>query len=160
MNRVVDLDVAYIPTPKPLVRQMLSLAQIRRGDTLYDLGAGDGRVLIEAAREFGANVVGVEIEPQRVARIMQRLESTGVEAKVIQADFMDVDVSPADVVTIYLSDSVNSAIAAKLRNELKDGARVVSLDYELPGFTTEKVITATAGGLERKLFLYKIRKRT
>jgi predicted RNA methylase len=130
---LVDLDVAYIPTPKPIVRQMLSLAQIRRGDTLYDLGAGDGRVLIEAAREFGANVVGVEIEPQRVARIKQRLESTGVEAKVIQADFMDIDVSPADVVTIYLSDSVNSAIASKLQNELRGGARIVSLDYELPG---------------------------
>jgi predicted RNA methylase len=157
---VVDLDVAYIPTPKSIVHQMLSLAQIRRGETIYDLGAGDGRILIEAARKFGAKVVGIEIDPERVSRIQERVKSTGIEAQVIQADFMDVDVSPADAVIIYLSDSVNSKLAPKLKQELKEGARIVSLDYELPGFTPEKVAIGSSGGLERKLFLYKVSKPT
>ncbi|MGA2462026.1 MAG: class I SAM-dependent methyltransferase [Candidatus Bathyarchaeia archaeon] len=157
---MVDLDVAYIPTPKSIVHQMLSLAQIRRGETIYDLGAGDGRILIEAARKFGAKVVGIEIDPERVSRIQERVKSTGIEAQVIQADFMDVDVSPADAVIIYLSDSVNSKLAPKLKQELKEGARIVSLDYELPGFTPEKVAIGSSGGLERKLFLYKVSKPT
>jgi len=139
---------------------MLSLAQIRRGETIYDLGAGDGRILIEAARKFGAKVVGIEIDPERVSRIQERVKSTGIEAQVIQADFMDVDVSPADAVIIYLSDSVNSKLAPKLKQELKEGARIVSLDYELPGFTPEKVAIGSSGGLERKLFLYKVSKPT
>jgi predicted RNA methylase len=157
---VVDLDVAYIPTPKSIVHQMLSLAQIRRGETVYDLGAGDGRILVEAARKFGAKVVGIEIDPERVSRIRERVKSTGIEAHVIQADFMDVDVSPADAVIIYLSESVNSKLAPKLKQELKEGARIVSLDYELPGFTPEKVRMGRSGGLERKLFLYKVSKPT
>jgi len=155
---VVDLDVAYIPTPKPIVHQMLSLARIHRGETLYDLGAGDGRILVEAARRFGAKVVGIEIDPDRVSRIKERLKSTGIEAQVIQADFMGIDLSPADVVIIYLSDSVNSKIAPKLRQELRNGARIVSLDYELPGFIPDKATTGRSGGLERKLFLYKVSK--
>jgi len=157
---MVDLDVAYIPTPKSIVHQMLSLAQIRRGETIYDLGAGDGRILVEAARKFGAKVVGIEIDPERVSRIRERVKSTGIEAQVIQADFMGVDVSPADAVIIYLSDSVNSKLAPKLKQELKEGARIVSLDYELPGFTPEKVAMGRSGSLERKLFLYKIPKPT
>jgi len=137
---------------------MLSLARIRRGETLYDLGAGDGRILVEAARAFGAKVVGVEIDPERVSRIKERLKSTGIEAQVIQADFMGIDLSQADIVIIYLSNSVNSKIAPKLRRELKNGARIVSLDYELPGFKPDKATTGRSGGLERKLFLYKVSK--
>jgi len=139
---------------------MLSLARIRRGETIYDLGAGDGRILVEAARRFGAKVVGIEIDPERVSRIRERVKSTGIEAHVIQADFMDVDVSPADAVIIYLSESVNSKLAPKLKQELKEGARIVSLDYELPGFTPEKVGMVRSSGLERKLFLYKVSKPT
>lgn len=69
MTTVVDLDVAYVPTPKTIVRQMLLLAGLRRGETLFDLGAGDGRVLIEAARRFGVKAIGIEIDPERVSRI-------------------------------------------------------------------------------------------
>ena len=152
---MVDLDVVYIPTPKNIVRQMLSLAGLRKGENLYDLGAGDGRILVEAVRGFGAKGIGVEIDPERIQRLRERLQSTGVTANVIQEDLMSVDVSPADVIAIYLSDSVNKKLAKKLERELKAGTRVVSLDYAIPGWRSEKEVSVNSGGLERKLFLYR-----
>jgi precorrin-6B methylase 2 len=134
---------------------MLQLAELRRGETIYDLGAGDGRVIIQAVREFGARAVGIEIDPARVSRIKQRLVSTGVEAEVVQGDFMQVDLSPADVVVLYLSDSVNTELAPKLRNELRPGTRVVSLDYLLPGWTPGRALDVRSGALTRKIFLYR-----
>jgi cyclopropane fatty-acyl-phospholipid synthase-like methyltransferase len=152
---VVDLDVAYVATPKNIVRQMLSLSGLRRGETLFDLGAGDGRILIEAARGFGARATGIEIDTQRVSRIKERLRSTGINAEIVQADLLDVDLSTADVVAMYLSESVNAKLAPKLRKELKAGSRVVSLDYILPGWVPEKEVTVK-GPPARKLFLYRV----
>ena len=151
---MTNLDVAYVPTPKVIVRQMLLLARLRRDELLYDLGAGDGRILIEAARGFGARCVGVEIDPLRIARLRERLEATQVRAEVIEGDLMNVDLSKADVVTIYLSNSVNSKLAPKLARELKPGSRVVSLDYVLPEWEHEKELTVKSTGLDRKLYLY------
>lgn len=144
----------YIPTPKIIVRQMLSLAGLRKNENLYDLGAGDGRILVEGVRGFGAKGTGVEIDPERIQRLRERLQSTGVTANVIQDDFMNVDLSPADVIAIYLSDSVNARLAKKLEHELRAGTRIVSLDYTLPGWKAEKEISVKSGGLDRKLFLY------
>jgi len=151
---LVDLDVVYIPTPRTIVRQMLSLAGLRKNENLYDLGAGDGRILVEGVRGFDAKATGIEIDPERIARLRERLQSTGVTATVIQADFMDVDLSPADVIAIYLSESVNARLAEKLEHELRAGTRIVSLDYTLPGWKPEKEISVKSGGLDRKLFLY------
>ena len=148
------MDVAYIPTPKNIVRQMLLLARLRQGELLYDLGAGDGRILIEGAREFGARCVGVEIDPERIVRLKERLTATKVEAKIIEGDLMHVDLSDADVVAIYLSDSVNARLAPKLSRELKPGARVISLDYTLPGWRLEKETSVTSAGLSRQIYLY------
>jgi len=153
---MADLDVAYVPTPKPIVREMLRLAQLRKGEALIDLGAGDGRIIIEAARGFGARATGIEVDPERVLRIKERLKSTRADAQLIQADFMNVDLSFADVVTIYLSDSANSKLAPKLNRELKAGTRIVSLDYALPGWVPEKELTVKSSGLARKVYLYKI----
>ena len=125
---MVNLDVAYVPTPKDIVRKMLRLAGVRRGEIVFDLGAGDGRFLIEAVRGFGAQAIGVEIDPERLARAKERLAATGTEAMVIEGDLMETDISSANVVAIYLSESVNATLASKLRSELKAGARVVSLD--------------------------------
>lgn len=152
---MVDLDVAYVPTPKDIVRKMLRLAQLRRGEMLFDLGAGDGRILIEAVRGFGAQAVGVEADPQRVIRLKERLAGTGVAAKVIQGDFMDTDLSTADVVAIYLSPSVNAKLAPKLKKELKKSARVVSLDYALPEWAQGREFPVESGGISRKIYLYK-----
>ena len=151
---MTNLDVAYIPTPKNIVRQMLLLARLRRGEILYDLGAGDGRILIEAARGFGARCVGVEIDHERVVRLRERLAATKVEATIIEGDLIEVDLSEADVIAIYLSESVNANLTPKFSRELKEGARVVSLDYSLPGLKFEKEVSVTSAGLTRQLYLY------
>ena len=153
---MVNLDVVYIPTPKNIVREMLKLAGVRRGELVYDLGAGDGRILVEATRRFGARSVGIEIDPERVSRINERLKSTGVAAEVIRADFMNIDLSRADVIAIYLSDSVNVRLGPKLARELKEGARVVSLDYVLPGWRVEKELEVESGGVRRTIYLYRV----
>ncbi len=157
VGTLVNLDVAYVPTPKGIVRRMLGMARVRRGETVFDLGAGDGRILIEAVRRFGARATGVEVDPERLARIRERLTATGTDATVIQGDFMEVNLSTADVIAIYLSASVNAKLASKLRNELKAGARVVSLDYVLPGWTLERELTVKSGGIARKLYLYRVK---
>jgi ubiquinone/menaquinone biosynthesis C-methylase UbiE len=151
---VVDLDVAYVPTPKDIVRRMLQLASLRRGETLFDLGAGDGRIIIEAVRRFGARAVGVEIDPERISRVRERLNATTTQAELIQASLFDVDLSSADVIAIYLSDSANAKLAPKLKAELKVGARVVSLDYMLPGWVPDRELVVNTSGITRKLYLY------
>jgi ubiquinone/menaquinone biosynthesis C-methylase UbiE len=153
---MTKIDVAYVPTPKDLVRRMLQLANLRRGETVFDLGAGDGRFIIEATRSFGAHAVGVEIDPERITRIRERLAATGTHADLIEADLFQVDLSSADVIVIYLSDSVNAKLATKLDTELKKGARVVSLDYALPGWVADLELTVNTSGIERKLYLYKV----
>jgi len=153
---MVDLDVAFVPTPKRIVRAMLQLASLRRGETLFDLGAGDGRVIIEAARRFGAHAVGVEIDPGCISKIKERLTATGAKAELIEKDIFKVDLSSADVVAIYLSDSANAKLAPKLKTELRQGARVVSLDYRLPGWALERELEVQASGISRKLYLYKV----
>lgn len=154
----MGFDVAYVPTPKVVVREMLRLAGLRKGETLVDLGAGDGRVLIEAAREFGAKPIGIEVDPERIARIKERLESTGVQAELIQDDFMKVNLSKADVIVMYLSDSANARLAQKLRRELNPGTRIVSLDYVLPGWVPDKESTAQSGRIQRRIYLYSVPK--
>ena len=153
---MVDLDVAYVPTPKDIVRRMLQLASLRRGETLFDLGAGDGRIIIEAVRRFGARAVGVEIDPERISRIRERLNATKTQAELIEANIFHVNLSSADVIAIYLSDSANAKIAPKMKAELKVGARVVSLDYMLPGWVPEREVEVNTSGITRKLYLYRI----
>jgi len=153
---VVDLDVAYVPTPKDIVRRMLQLASLRRGETLFDLGAGDGRIIIEAVRRFGARAVGVEIDPERISRIRERLNATMTQAELIEANLFHVDLSSADVIAIYLSDSANAKLAPKLKAELKVGARVVSLDYMLPGWVPERELEVNTSGITRRLYLYRL----
>ena len=153
---MVDLDVAYVPTPKDIVRRMLQLASLRRGETLFDLGAGDGRIIIEAVRRFGARAVGVEIDTERISRIRERLNATKTQAELIEANLFHVDLSSADVIAIYLSDSANAKLAPKLKAELKVGARVVSLDYMLPGWVPERELEVNTSGITRRLYLYRV----
>jgi 16S rRNA A1518/A1519 N6-dimethyltransferase RsmA/KsgA/DIM1 with predicted DNA glycosylase/AP lyase activity len=134
---------------------MLRLASLRRGETLFDLGAGDGRVIIEAARRFGANAIGVEIDPRCINRIKERLAATRTKAELIEADMFKVDLTSADVITIYLSASANAKLAPKLNTELKRGTRVVSLDYPLPGWLPKRELQVAASGIGRTIYLYK-----
>ena len=153
---MIGLDVAFVPTPKKIVRTMLELASLRRGETLLDLGAGDGRIIIEAVRSFGAHAIGVEVDPVRISRIKERLAATGIKAELVEADMFTTHLTPADVITIYLSPTANARLAPKLSAESVKGSRIVSLDYPLPEWKAQRELEVKASGIERKLYLYKV----
>jgi len=121
----------------PVVRRMLMLAEVKPGEIVYDLGCGDGRIVITAAKEFGAYGVGIEIRRDLALKAMKAVEEAGLtdRVKIINANFFDIDISEADVVTLYLTTTANMKIKPKLERELKPGARVVSHEYEIPGWT-------------------------
>lgn len=133
----------FVATPLPVVRRMLVLAELNPHEILYDLGSGDGRVVIMAAQEFGARAVGVELRDDLVRQAVNRIHELGLEGrvKIVQSDLFKVDLSQADVVTLYLTTSANERVKPKLESELKHGARVVSHDYEILGWKPLKVNT-------------------
>jgi len=126
----------YVSSPLPVVRQMLVLAELRKGETFFDLGAGDGRSVIMAAQEFGAKAVGIELREDLVKRALGTIAELGIEdnAQILQADFFNIDLRTANVVFLYLTTSANEKVKSKLESELKPGARVVSHDYEILGW--------------------------
>jgi trans-aconitate methyltransferase len=121
-------DVRFEPTPQHIVRGMLELAGVSRRDTLYDLGSGDGRVVITAARDFGARAVGIENDPERIAEAEERAREAGVgrRARFLQQDLFTTDVRPASVVTLFLLEEANLILRARLKRDLAPGARIVS----------------------------------
>ena len=126
----------WVPTPVSSVRQMLRLANVRPGETVYDLGSGDGRVLIIAAREFGARAVGVEIDPLKYlwTRAMIAMLGLSDRVTVYRANFFDVALGEADVITLYLLPKANARLLPKFERELKPGARVVAHVFALPAW--------------------------
>jgi tRNA A58 N-methylase Trm61 len=131
----------FVPTPVEVARQMLALADVKPGETVYDLGSGDGRLIIMAAQEFGANAVGVELREDLAKQALEKVSELHLEnrIKIVQQNFFDVDVSPANVVTLYLTTSANTKVKPKLESELKPGTRVVSHDYEIMGWKPLKI---------------------
>jgi len=130
----------YVATPMPVVRQMIILAELKPGENFYDLGAGDGRTVIMAAKDFGAKAVGVELREDLTKRTLNSIYELGLERKVeiLQKDIFNVDLSPADVVFLYLTTSANDKIKPKLESELRPGTRIVSHDYEILGWKPSK----------------------
>ena len=131
----------FVATPLPVVRQMLILAELKPGETFYDLGSGDGRAVIMAAKDFGARSVGVELREDLAKRALGNIQELGIEmkTKILQDDIFKVDLSQADVVFLYLTTSANEKIRPKLEAELKTGARIVSHDYEILGWQPSKI---------------------
>jgi precorrin-6B methylase 2 len=131
---------AWSPSKMRLVRNMLKMAELKPGETLMDLGAGDGRIIFTAAREFGAHAIGVEIDPIRNQYCKTRAVQLGLQDQVecIRANFFEIDMSNVDVVSFYLSQAAADKLAVKLKAELKPGARVVSNLRYLPGWEPEK----------------------
>lgn len=131
----------YVSTPLPVVRRMLALAELRPGEMFYDLGSGDGRTLIMAAQEFGAQAIGIELREDLVKRASSAVLQLDLDSKIkiVQDDFFKVDLSPADVVFLYLTTSANDKVKPKLEQELKPRVRIVSHDYEILGWTPFKV---------------------
>ena len=126
-----ELDTPYVPTPQVVVDRMLELAQLKAGETVIDLGSGDGRIMIEAASKYGARGFGVEIDPLLVKRSNENARLAGVADRVrfLQQDLFKTDFHEANVLTLYLLPDVNLALRPKILAELKPGARVVSNDY-------------------------------
>jgi cyclopropane fatty-acyl-phospholipid synthase-like methyltransferase len=127
-------DIHYVPTPDAVVSAMLEVAQVGPADVVYDLGSGDGRIVIQAARKYGARAVGIELDPDLNKKALKNAQKAGVADKVsfVRADFFKADLSEATVVTLFLSPNINARLESKLRRELKPGARIVSHRFPMP----------------------------
>jgi tRNA A58 N-methylase Trm61 len=131
----------FVPSPSPVVEYMLKLAGLRCGEVLFDMGSGDGRTVIMAAKTFGARGVGIELREDLAKKAMSNIHESGLDDRVtiLNDDMFNVNLSAADVVYLYLTTSANERIKPKLEKDLKKGARVVSHDYEVVGWRPEKV---------------------
>lgn len=137
------LDVPYVPTSQDVVDRMLSLAKVGKDDVLYDLGCGDGRIVVTAAKRHGARGTGIDLNPTRIAEAKQNAKQAGVENLVnfTVGDLFQADVSPASVVTLYLLPSVNLKLRPRLWQQLKVGTRVVSHDFDMgPDWPAQQVV--------------------
>jgi len=134
-------EVPYVPTPPEVVDRMLEIAQVKSGDVIYDLGSGDGRIIIQAAKRYGVKGVGIEID----ADLVQKAKDNAFKEKVEHLvefraeDALKVDVSPATVVTLYMLPEFNAKLRPIFDKELKPGTRVVSHDFEIQGWVPDKV---------------------
>jgi SAM-dependent methyltransferase len=126
-------DIHYVPTSGGVTDAMLKLAQVTPNDVVYDLGSGDGRIVIAAAKKYGARGVGIELDAELIKKATKNARKAGVADKVtfIQADLFKTDFSEATVVTLYLSNSINQRLASILQRQLKPGARIVSHRFDM-----------------------------
>ncbi len=128
-----DKIVPYVPTPQGVVDRMLELAQVKSGDVVYDLGSGDGRIVITAARKYGVRAIGFEIDPVRIRESRENIKKAGVGnlVEIRQQDIRTVDLSAASVLTMYLLPEVNLMIRPNIWKQMKPGSRVVSHDFDM-----------------------------
>lgn len=135
----------FVPTPMEVVENMLELAEVKKTDVVYDLGCGDGRIVVTAAEKYGARGVGVDYNIERINEARELAKEKKVEhlVKIIYQDVMKVDFSEATVVTLYLLESSNVLLQPNLEKYLKPGSRVVSHDFNMPGWTAKKVETVS-----------------
>jgi|WetSurSiteA1Bulk_404760.scaffolds.fasta_scaffold07881_3 ribosomal protein L11 methylase PrmA len=135
-------DVVYVGTAYDLISRMLQMAEVKKGDLVYDLGCGDGRMLILAAQKYGCRGVGYEIDPERVRAARENAERNHVEnlVKIVQADIFTVDLSKADVFPLYLLPEMNRKLLPQF-NKVKRGARIVCHNYDLDGIEADETVT-------------------
>ena len=160
-----ELDVPYVPTTEAAVKAMLKLADVKRTDIVYDLGCGDGRIVIAAAKEYGAHGVGIDINPQRVQEAKENAAKAGVTnlVRFEEKDLFDADIHEATVVTLFLLNSVNERLRPKLLKDLRPGTRVVSNTFGMGDWKPEKELMVgepvQGFSLSHKLFLWTIPQR-
>jgi SAM-dependent methyltransferase len=147
-------DVVFVPTPPEVVDAMLKTAKVSSKDLVYDLGCGDGRVVIAAAKQFGARGVGVDIDPVRIKEARANAQAAGVadRVKFVEGDLFETDLRPATVVTLYLLETLNQKLQPKLVTELRPGTRIVSHAFGMGPWTPDKELTV--GG--RRVYLWTI----
>ncbi|MEM1679947.1 MAG: rRNA adenine N-6-methyltransferase family protein [Sulfolobales archaeon] len=150
--------VPYVPTPEVVVDKMLQLANVSPDDVLYDLGSGDGRIVVQALTKYGVKkAVGIEIRDDlvKIARSKINELNLGDRAQIYHGDMFEVDISEATVVTLFLLTSVNNMLRPKLEKELRSGSRVVSHEFEIPGWIPAKIEVCSDGYLKHKIYLYR-----
>jgi tRNA G37 N-methylase Trm5 len=135
-------DVIFVPTPQDAVEKMLELAEVKKGDVVYDLGCGDGRIVVTAAKKHGAKGIGIDIDPQRIAESKENVRTNGVEKLVTikNADIFEETFSDATVITLYLLPSLNVKLIPQL-DKLKPGTRIVSYQFNMDGVKPKETYT-------------------
>ena len=148
----------YVPSPHQIVDRMLELAKIKPGEKLYDLGSGDGRVVIAAAQKYEAKAVGIELSNRLVKSSQEEIKRLGLSANasVVHGDVFDADLSDADVVILYLMRDSNNTLKPKLEKMLKPGARVISHDYEIEGWKAQAEEKVDAFKRNHKIYVYRM----
>jgi hypothetical protein len=151
----------YYPTPPIVVEKMLTLGELHRGELHYDLGSGDGRVVVMAAQKFGARSVGFEINPKLIEQSRAEILRFGLQdlASILHQDLMTADFSKPDLVTVYLLPASNGKLAPLLEKQMRPGTRVIAHDFAFPGWKAEKTITLDVAvdidGLMHTVYLYR-----
>jgi ribosomal protein L11 methylase PrmA len=150
-------DVIYVPTPEEVVEAMLQVANVTKNDVVYDLGCGDARIPVTAAKKYGARGVGIDIDPQRIKEANENVQKNGVgdKVKILNADLFTTDISEATVVTLYLLPSLNVKLMPKLMKELKPGTRIVSHAFDMGDWKPEKELDVNG----RKVYFWTIPKQ-
>jgi precorrin-6B methylase 2 len=150
-------DVVYVPTPHDVVLKMLAIAHVEKKDLLYDLGCGDGRIMVMAAKKFGCRAIGFDVDPQRVRETRQNIEKNKVQrlVEVRQEDVFKLDLSPASVVTMYLLPALNVRLIPQL-GKLKPGSRIVTHDFDIEGYRPDRAIEITSNedNVEHRVYLF------
>ena len=151
--------VPYVPTPQEVVDRMLELAQVKKGDVVYDLGSGDGRIVVTAAKKYGVKAIGFEIDPQRIKESHENIKKAGVEdlVEIRQQDIRTVDLSAASVLTMYLLPEVNLMIRPNIWKQMKPGSRIVSHDFDMGDWKALKTENIKDGsGWDHTLYLWNV----
>jgi 16S rRNA A1518/A1519 N6-dimethyltransferase RsmA/KsgA/DIM1 with predicted DNA glycosylase/AP lyase activity len=158
-DKPTDKLAPYYPTPATIVQKMLELGGLKAGEKMFDLGSGDGRIVIMAAQKFKADATGVEFDKDLWKQSTDRIKSLGLQshARVINGDIMQQDYSTANLLTVYLLPSSNDKVRPLLEKQLKKGARIVSHDFEFSGWTPERVehVDDDGEGRSHTLYLYR-----
>jgi len=147
-----------MPSPQLVVERMLDAARLKPGETVYDLGSGDGRIVITAAQKFKAYAVGVEISEILCQSATKKVNALGLtsQVKIIHDNALKVDLSPADVVTLYLLTSSNARLRPNLEKYLKPGARVVSVNFGIPGWKADRTEMVHADRQSHTIYVYEM----
>ncbi len=149
-------DILFVPTPYDVVEKMLELAEVKRSDLLYDLGCGDGRIVITAATKYGCKCVGYDIDPVRVTESLDNVKKQNMQrlVRIEQRDVFTLDLSEANVITLYLLESLNVKLIPQLE-KLKPGTRIVSHDFGMQNIVNpEKTVTMNADGRQHTIYLW------
>jgi len=152
------LDVIFVSTDPSIVKAMLTLAGVTRDDVVYDLGCGDGRIVIAAAKEFGARGVGVDLDPRRIQEARADADRAGVGDRVTfrVEDLFEAEIRNATVVTLFLSPELNARLRPKLLSELRPGTRIVSHRYGIGDWVPERTITVPVLEIHNHVFLWRV----